>query len=589
MIVSRARRLATAALPAAAAAFLASFAAPLVYASSHREAPMIANDPQADNTDLYAFRSPDNPNTVTLIATYIPSEQPQGGPNYDTFGENIRYEIHIDNNAATAGDEIVYRFTFSKNNQDPTTIFPIRLGQENQKTTYTAERSLNGGSTFTAIVSNGQVPPPNVGPRSIENGTVGLGAANYQSLIDGAIANPGTGERIYCGPADDPFSMDSGGLFDLGDAPRQNNGNIVRDGMAGFNTHAIAIQVPIATLQKNGLSVSQAANLLDPDFVIGVWASASRQATRTLDAAGNPPADSGAWVQVSRIGMPLTNTIFIPIGSKDRWNAFSPYAELADTTFDGFFYNPELARCMDNDLSAATVPAFAGLRVPRRSLNGAFDFGNGHDGLFPLKGTPAVAGTALDDAIFGTLLLPGAGKPRSVDLWPLFHTGLPNLSPYQLATGKAAGNPLTTGKPFVNNFLPNGGDMLRLNMAVPVTPRTDPDFSSLGLVRAAMLGLTDARFNTSPALQAIPNMDGFPNGRRLEDDVTRIGLQAASGFFLVALGYSHDDKDPASTNPVTNWLTNIVNYSTGVETNDVAFKTAFPYLASPWRGTEVSP
>jgi hypothetical protein len=127
------------------------------------------------------------------------------------------------------------------------------------------------------------------------------------------------------------------------------------------------------------------------------------------------------------------------------------------------------------------------LRIQRNSLQ-SFDFGNGKNGLFGLKGNPALAGTALDDAVFGTLLLPGAGKPRSVDLWPIFNTGVPNVIPYQLATGKG-GNPLAAGKPFINNFLPSGGDELRLNMATPVTPRNDPKFSSMGIISAAVLGL----------------------------------------------------------------------------------------------------
>lgn len=85
-------------------------------ASSHREAPLIANDPLADNTDLYAFRNPDNPNMITIIANYIPAQLPFGGPNYYSFGENIRYEIHIDNDASKPGDEIIYRFTFKRQN-----------------------------------------------------------------------------------------------------------------------------------------------------------------------------------------------------------------------------------------------------------------------------------------------------------------------------------------------------------------------------------------------------------------------------------------------------------------------------------------
>ncbi|HRI33711.1 MAG TPA: DUF4331 family protein, partial [Saprospiraceae bacterium] len=193
--------------------------------------------------------------------------------------------------------------------------------------------------------------------------------------------------------------------------------------------------------------------------------------------------------------------------------------------------------------------------------------------------------TALDDNIFGKLLLPSAGSPRSVDLWPIFHTGVPNMIPYQLATGKA-GNPLAAGKPFIHNFLPNGGDMLRLNMAVPVTPRNDPAFSSLGIIAAAVAGLTNPKYaNTN--LEFIPNMDGFPNGRRLEDDVTRIELQAVSGIALAAIGLWYDDynaKD-ATASPVSNYLLNVLQYSTGVESNDAKFTNSFPYLAEPWSGT----
>ncbi|MFL5762441.1 MAG: DUF4331 family protein, partial [Bacteroidia bacterium] len=191
-------------------------------------------------------------------------------------------------------------------------------------------------------------------------------------------------------------------------------------------------------------------------------------------------------------------------------------------------------------------------------------------------------GTALDTAIFGKYLL-RHNKPRSVDLLPIFHTGVPNLAPYQLATGKVDGNPLTAGKPFINNFLPIFGDMLRLNMAVPVTPRNSPDFSSLGLVQAAVLGLTDSRFNGSTALQRIPNMDGFPNGRRLEDDVTRIELQAVSGVVLAAVGCWYDDR-PIGSSPLTSDLLGVLGYTTGVEANDTTFNATFPYVQTPWSG-----
>ena len=200
-----------------------------VRASSHREAPLIANDPLADNTDVYAFRSPDDPNTVTLIANYIPGQLAQGGPNYYSFGTNIRYEIHVDNDATVPGDEIIYRFTFSKTNQDPTTFFNIRLGAENLKTTYLCERSTDGGVTFQPVVQDGIVPPPNIGPRSIQS-SVGLGVLSYETLLQQAITTATTGEKMYCGPVDDPFFVDLGGIFDLGDSPRQNGGT-PRDGL----------------------------------------------------------------------------------------------------------------------------------------------------------------------------------------------------------------------------------------------------------------------------------------------------------------------------------------------------------------------
>ena len=552
-----------------------------VMASSHREAPLIANDPLADNTDLYVFRSPDDPNTVTIIANYIPAEIPFGGPNYNHFGENIRYEIHIDNNILTPGDDIIYRATFTRTNEDPTTFFSIRLGAENLKTTYMLEKSIDGGITFMTIVTDGIVPAINIGARSIEDAVVGLGAASYEELMMNSIATAVTGEKVFCGPVDDPFFVDLGGIFDLGNSPRATE--TPRDGLGHFNTHSIALQIPISMLQKDGLSVDMADDILDGDFVIGVWASASRRAMRTLNGDGTESV-SGDWIQVSRLGMPLTNEAVIPLGEKDYWNSLSPYAE--DASHFEFFYNPELGLYMDDALFGTAVPQFQKLRIQKASL-GAYNFSNGADGLYGLKGNPALDGTALDDAIFGTLLLPAAGKPRSVDLWPIFFTGAPNLAPYQLATGKG-GNPLAAGKPFINNFLPNGGDMLRLNMATPVTDRTNPFFSSEGLLAAAVIGLTVDPFNTTTALEFIPNMDGFPNGRRLEDDVTRIELQAVSGIVLAAIGLWYDDYDPASgESPLTRDMRDVINYTTRVEHNDAAFQTSFPYLAAPWRGTAV--
>ena len=563
------------------------------FASSHREAPLIANDPLADNTDLYAFRSPDNPNKITIIACYVPGQLPQGGPNYYSFGEDIRYEIHVDNNVATKGDDITYRFTFKQQNEDPTTFFNIRLGKQNLRTTYQLEKSTDGGKKFSTIVNNGTVPPPNVGPRSISS-PVGLNAPNYESLIQSSIATANSGEKVFCGTSDDPFFVDLGGIFDLGDAPRTTGTQSI-DGLKCLNVSTIALQVDIAALQKDHKSASQAANILDPDYVIGVWASASRQKISVLkdykdyENENNGTSNSGPWIQVSRLGMPLTNEVIVPIGMKDYWNALTPYQDLERlNTFGNHFYNPELGLYMDDALFGTAVPALSKLRIQKNSLacafgGNGFGFGNGQNGLYGLKGNALLDGTALAENAFGGLLLPAANSPRSVDLWPIFNTGVPNVRPYQLATGKG-GNPLAAGKPFINNFLPNGGDMLRLNMAVPPTPRNDPNFNNLGIVWAAVLGLTNPSYNANANLQSIPNMDGFPNGRRLEDDVVRIELQAVSGIALAAIGLWYDDYN-CGPNPVTQDLLDVLTYDAGVTSNDAAPKSSFPYVAAPWAGT----
>jgi len=255
---------------------------------------MIANDPQADNTDLYAFRSPRNANKIIIIANYVPFQLPEGGPNFYQFGEDVRYEIHIDNRPG-GGDDIVYRFMFKNQNEDPTTFFNIRLGKQNLKTTYTVDRSRDGGKSFQRILHDGVVPPPNIGPRSITS-KVGLNAPNYDSLVYKNIQYSGDpvgnsmsrGERIFAGPVDDPFFVDLGGIFDLGDAPRQ-MGHAV-DGLRCKNVSSIALEVDIEALQKDHKPVSKAKNILDPDYVIGIWASASRQRIKTLnDAKSNDP------------------------------------------------------------------------------------------------------------------------------------------------------------------------------------------------------------------------------------------------------------------------------------------------------------
>lgn len=550
----------------------------ILMSSSHREAPMIAGDPLADNTDVYAFRSPDKPDKICIIANYIPMQLPFAGPNYYHFGENIHYEIHIDNNINTPGDDIVYRFTFKKTNEDTTTFFPIRLGKENQKNTYTMEKSTDGGKTFMVVKSDGYVPPYNVGPRAITS-PVGLGASSYEQLFNQGITTASSGESVFVGTVDDPFFVDVGGVFDLGDIPRQHSRPV--DGLKCKNVSTIALEIPIGDLQKDHKGVDKAKNILDGDYVIGVWASASRRKIRVLNGDGTE-SQSGDWVQVSRLGMPLNNEALVPFGYKDLWNSLTPYQDLAHLDeFGNYYYNPELALYMDDAQFGSAVPALKKLRIQKNSL-GMYGFGDGQDGLYPLKGSAVVQGTALDDAIAGNLLLPGPGKPRSVDIWPIFHTGVPNLIPFQLATGKPLGNPLAPGKPFINNYLPNGGDMLRLNMAVPPTPRNSFFFNREGLLWAAVLGLLDPQYNRTADLQWIPNMDGFPNGRRLEDDVTRIELQTVGGVVLASIGLPYDDY--TGKRLLTPQLVKTLLYNTGINKNDTSLRTSFPYEQLPWSG-----
>jgi hypothetical protein len=581
-------------------------------ASSHREAPLISNDPLADNTDLYAFRAPDDPDFVVIVANYIPLELPEGGPNYSTFGENIRYEIHIKNQTSvgflgTAKDDITYRFTFQQTNEDPTTFFNIRLGKQNLKTTYICEKSTDGGDSFTPIVSGGVVPPNNIGPRSIEGGA-GLGAT-YDVLVQDAIATASSGEIIFCGPRDDVFFVDLGGVFDLGQTRSAfgndpANADNARDAVAGFNTHSIVMKIPIAVLQKDGKGPDEADNILDPDFVIGVWASASRPQITTLSATGEKPQVSGDYVQVSRLGMPLTNEAVIPIGQKDYWNAVTPYST-DEQNFIEFFANPELALYMGNGAFGTAVPALSNsLVIPKNSYpavgdpdndgSDGFNFNNGADGVYDLvEAGQDFTGTAFAVPLAGGLA--GQGQPRLVDVYPAFYFGVPNVIPYQLATGKTGG-PLSAGKPFIHNFLPItqdvegflfGGDMLRLNMATPVTPRDD-DYrvnARMGLVRAAVLGLTTAPYNTSTDLEFIPHMDGFPNGRRLEDDVTTIELQAVGGLVLAAVGLPFDDATAGDYSDLASpLLVSALTYNAGPTANDLPILSTFPYLPNPHRG-----
>jgi hypothetical protein len=449
---------------AAAAAFTGVIGPSTAAASSHREAPLIGDDPAADNTDVYAFVSPDKPDTVTIIANYIPLEDPAGGPNYYKFDPSVLYELHVDNDG-DARDDVTYQFRFRTSIGNRNTFLyntgPVTSPTDpdlNVKQRYTVTRVTRGNRTV--LGSDIPVPPANIGPRS--NPTYDA----FQGVTD-----LGNGRKVFAGPRDDPFFVDLGSIFDLAGLRPFNAAHLIplatapgQDGVLNYNTHTIAIQVP-----KTDLLRAPAAN-----GTIGVYASASRQKISVLRGDGTIDTN-GPFVQVSRLGNPLVNEVLIPLGKKDLWNASDPRN---DADFLDRYTRPELAGLVNL--------------------------------LYPV--------------------LPDAPTMNRQDLVAVLLTGIPGL----------------------NNTGDRKADLLRLNTAIAPTANPNP----LGAIAG--------------------DFQGFPNGRRLADDVTDIELRA------VACGYG----------PILSGALGLCNLSPnnaigdGVDANENTFLNAFPYVAAPNRGYE---
>jgi hypothetical protein len=448
--------------------------------SSHREAPEISKDPVADNTDVYAFVSPDDSGTVTLIANYIPLEGPAGGPNFFEFGDDVLYEIHIDNDG-DAVDDIIYQFRFQTTLQNPNTFLyntgPISSLDDpnwNKRQFYTVTRVTEGKSTVLA--AGLAAPPCNIGPFS---------TPTYDALAQAAVHSVSTGEKVFAGQRAEGFYVDLGSVFDLLDLrPFQNlhlNPLAAAPGVNGtnrLNVHSIAIQVPKILLTHDG---SNPTDPTDSRSLIGVYASASRRKARILkrDAEIN---EAGPWVQVSRLGSPLFNEVMIPLGLKDFWNTQAPQD---DQQFLTYVQNQEVARLL---------PVL-------------------YPGVFPN--------------------LAAYTKPRA-DMVAIFLTGIPAgiVSGFQNFTGTRL------------------ADLLRLNMAIP--PASSPN----------ILGILGG------------DLAGFPNGRRVFDDVFTIELRALAGVTipLVDLSFTPD----ASASLVTD----------GLDPSKInsPFLASFPYLGVPYDG-----
>ncbi len=463
--------------------------------TSHREAPGISTDPVADNTDLYAFVSPDKSDTVTLITNFIPLQLPPGGPNFFSFGDDVVYSIYIDNDADALAD-ITYNFRFNTTVVNSST-FLYNLGpigsltdsNWNVRQTYTVTRIDKSGTHV--LGSNLPSPPVNIGPRS---------TPNYTALANDAINTLSDGSLVFAGQRGEGFAVDLGSIFDLLTLrPFQSLSSIPGPNMdftqgvdttVNINVHSIALQISKRLLTSDG---SNPTNVLDQKSVIGVWSASSRQEVSVKHPQGGAPSHVGPWKQVSRLGNPLINEIFIPLGQKDYWNSQQPHN---DKQFLQYYLNFQVAALM-----------------------------------------PVLYPTALPAQTATTGVPNGPMNPRS-DLEAVLLTGLPAsvLTVFQNYTG------------------PTVADMLRLNMAV--APTSTPN--RLGIVN---------NFPTGP-----PDIAGFPNGRRPQDDVIDIYLQVGAGLIYPLINSKF-------TPPAAAGL-----LGDGVNEPAAPFLTSFPYLPTPFSG-----
>jgi hypothetical protein len=422
------------------------------HASSHREAPLTAANPQIDNTDVYAFVSPDKPSTVTLISNFIPMEEPAGGPNFYPFGQNVHYDIKIDNNGDGTAD-VIYQWTFTNHHRNPET-FLYNTGPVTSLTdpdlnfyqTYNLQR-MDSAGRWTTLVKNAIAVPSNVGKASMPD---------YAALrMQGIRSFEGGAAKVLAGQADDPFFVDLR-VFDL--LYGANFSEIGDDTLAGFNVNTLALQVPKSDLAKGRNATANP--------IVGIWSTASRRSIQVTAA----DSSRGRYVQVSRLANPLVNEVIIGIGDKDRWNRSMPSEE---QKFINYYKNPTLPKVVEA-VYGITAPA-----TPRNDLVTVF-----------LKGIPKL------------------NQPPHVEL----------------------------------------AEELRLNMAIPpCQPGSCSKFSRLGVIGG--------------------DVAGYPNGRRLQDDVLDIALQVMEGELV---GNPNDLGD-------------------AVDHNDVPFSNSFPFEALPHSGSNPSP
>lgn len=346
-----------------------------VWASSHREAPAITEDPTADNTDVYAWVNKGTHDKLYIIANWNPLQEPAGGPNFHKFSDDVRYEIHIARGGTSLFDVVTYFIHFKsarpirKSTNDISTVKtynaadPINSGLVGGhqffrqlalvEQTYDVLRLDWSGNTATAkfVARNMPVAPPNIGPRTqaaVYKAALGLqNADNYdQNFIKSNFIKATTeGGQVFAGPRDDGFYVDLGGIFDLANvtANRGTSGATpATDGVAGFNVSSFALEIPTKTLTPDGQAPgSPTTDQGRADRTLGIWAAASRR-NITFRGFGGDTFHFGGWVQVSRLGFPLINEAIIGIQDKDRYNASHPAFDA--TRFGAYFLNPVVVR-----------------------------------------------------------------------------------------------------------------------------------------------------------------------------------------------------------------------------------------------------
>ena len=444
---------------ALALAVLLACGAPLLpavaRASSHSEAPGTTKDRLADDTDLYAWVASDAPQAVTFVGNWVPLIEPNSGPNFASFDDNATYYINVDN-VGDSHKHIRFEFTFHTTRQNENTFLyntgvVTSLGDPdlNVRQSWTLTR-VDVDSNQETVVGTGQVAPYFVGPTSMPD---------YATLAQSAIQDLPGGYKVFVGPRDDPFFVDLAAVFDLLSIrrPPGDRGKGV-DGVGGYNVMSIVMQVPQDKLTKDGTAPDPTRN----NNVIGIWDTAERSQTRTLNGDGTI-GFSGPEVQVSRLGMPLVNEIVIPLGKKDLFNATEPFNDVSN--FGAYVVDPEPAKLLH---------ALFGINVP-----------------------PA---------------------PRN-DLVSVFATGVPGLN-------QPAGV--------------SPGEMLRLNMSI--APSASPN--RLGVLAG--------------------DLAGFPNGRRLADDVVDIELRVVAGVLVDGFNIAPNNR-----------------LGDGIDANDMPYLPYFPYVAPP--------